>query len=130
MLVDGVSAILLISPDARALVEFYQKAFDLAFEEERHEGVPVHYGCSIGDVHIAIHSAEAWGGVERSEKPSVGIALSAQDLDGIAERLSAVGLEVTGPSDHGFGSVLSFRDPDGNRVSVVREYAEDDPGSD
>ncbi len=125
MLVDGVTAILLISPQPQALVEFYISAFDLAFEEEAHEGGPLHYGCPIGDVHLAIHSAEEWGDAGAPGNQTAVIAFSAWDLEGIAERVTARGVEVKGPSDHGFGMVLSFRDPDGNRISVIREYDED-----
>jgi hypothetical protein len=35
--------------------------------------------------------------------------------------LSARGIKVTGPTDHGFGHILNFRDLDGNSVSVL-EY--------
>jgi hypothetical protein len=33
-------------------------------------------------------------------------------------------VKVAGPDDHGFGRILSFRDPDGNSVSVI-EYGQD-----
>ena len=42
MLIDRVTAILLISPDARALADFYRHVLDLPLEDEEHPGVPLH----------------------------------------------------------------------------------------
>jgi catechol-2,3-dioxygenase len=46
----------------------------------------------------------------------------------VAERLAASGVDVKGPTDHGFGLVVSFRDPDGNFVEVLEEYEEQGSG--
>ena len=122
MLIDDVTAILLISPNAKKLCEFYRAALGLPLEEEVHDGMPLHYGSSLGDVHFAIHSAEGgWPGVPTRNAQSPVIAFSTSDLKAVAKRLSANGVEVTGPTDHGFAQVISFRDPDGNHVSIL-EY--------
>jgi catechol-2,3-dioxygenase len=42
-------------------------------------------------------------------------------LKPLVKRLAAHGVKVTGPTDHGFADVISFRDPDGNFISVL-EY--------
>jgi len=121
-LVDDVTAILLISPDARRLCEFYRATLGLPLEEEVHDGMPLHYGYALGDVQFAIHSADSgWPGVPTRNAQSPVIGFSTSDLKAVVERLSARGVEVTGPSDHGFGRIASFRDPDGNHVSVL-EY--------
>jgi catechol 2,3-dioxygenase-like lactoylglutathione lyase family enzyme len=39
MLIDGVSAILLISPNAKELARFYSDVLGLPLEDEVHEGV-------------------------------------------------------------------------------------------
>src|SRR5688500_14257109 len=62
MLIDDVTAILLISPNAKKLCEFYRATLGLPLEEEIHDGMPLHYGYSLGDVHFAIHNAEGWPG--------------------------------------------------------------------
>jgi catechol-2,3-dioxygenase len=49
------------------------------------------------------------------------IGFSTSDLKAVAKRVSAKGVKVTGPTDHGFAQAISFRDPDGNFVSVY-EY--------
>jgi catechol-2,3-dioxygenase len=121
MLVDDVTAILLISPNAKKLCEFYKATLGLPLEEEVHDGIRLHYGYSLGDVHFAIHSADDWPGVPTQNAQSPVITFSSSNLKAVAKRLSAKGVEVTGPTDHGFGQVVSFRDPDGNSVSVI-EY--------
>jgi len=122
MLIDDVTAILLISPDAKKLCEFYRATLALPLEEELHDGMPLHYGYSLGDVHFAIHAADSgWPGVPTRNARSPVITFSTSDLKGVAKRLSANGIKVTGPTDHGFGLVISFHDPDGNFVSIV-EY--------
>ncbi|MCI0638601.1 MAG: VOC family protein [Gemmataceae bacterium] len=126
MLIDEVTAILLISPNAKKLCEFYRATLGLPLEEEVHDGIPLHYGYSLGDVHFAIHSASGgWPGVPPQDARSPIITFSTSDLKSVVERLFARGVEVIGPADHGFGQVASFRDPDGNLVSVLeygREY--------
>jgi catechol-2,3-dioxygenase len=123
-LIDDVTAILLISPNAKKLCEFYKTTLGLPLEEERHGGPP-HYGYSLGDVHFAIHSAdEGWPGVRTRNSQSPVISFSTSELKAVHEQLSATGVKVTGPSDHGFGHVVSFRDPDGNHVMVI-EYSEE-----
>jgi catechol-2,3-dioxygenase len=121
-LVDDVTAILLISPNAKKLGEFYRATLGLPLEEEVHDGMPLHYGCSLGDVHFAIHSADGgWPGVPTQNAQSPVIIFSTSHLKAVVRRLSAQGVKVTGPTDHGFAQGISFRDPDGNLVSVL-EY--------
>ena len=122
MLIDDVTAILLISPNAKELYEFYKATLGLPLEEEVHNGMPLHYGCSLGDVHFAIHSADSgWPGVPSRNSQSPIISFSTSDLKAVAKRLSANGVKATGPTDHGFAQVISFRDPDGNHITIL-EY--------
>ena len=101
------------------------RSLGLPLEEESHDDMPLHYGCSLGDVHLAIHSADRnWPG-DRSRKPqSPVISFSTSDLKAVMKRLLANGVKVQGPADHGFARVLSFRDPDGNHVAIL-EYGRD-----
>jgi catechol-2,3-dioxygenase len=124
MLIDGVTAVLLISPDAKALADFYRNVLDVPLEDEEHEGVPLHYGCDLGGVHLAIHPNKGWPGVPTRNAQSPAIVFGTSNVKAISERVTASGIETTGPSDHGFGLVVSFRDPDGNVVEVLEVYEE------
>jgi catechol-2,3-dioxygenase len=122
MLIDDVTAVLLVSTNAKKLCEFYRATLGLPLEEEVHDGMPLHHGCDLGDVHFAIHTAGGdWPGVATHNAQSPIITFSTSDLKAVTERLSARGVKVTGPTDHGFALGVSFRDPDGNLVSVL-EY--------
>jgi len=84
-----------------------------------HEDVPLHDACDLGGVHFAIHPAEGWPGVPTRDAQSPVIALRTPDARSVAQRLSAGGIQATGPYDHGFAQVVSFRDPDGNHVEIL-----------
>ena len=119
MLISGVGAVLLLSPDAKALAEFYVSALGLPLVEEVHDEVPVHYACDLGSVHFAIHPADGWPGTPTLDSQSPVIALNTLDAGAVADSLRAAGIDASGPIDHGFACVVSFRDPDGNHIEVL-----------
>ena len=121
-MIERVTAILLISPDARALADFYRNALELPLEDEEHPGIPLHYGCDVSGVHLAIHSSAGFAGVPARDAQSPVMVLGTSSVRAVAERLSARGVQTTGPTDHGFGLIVSFRDPDGNLVEILEEY--------
>src|SRR5262245_58712164 len=122
LVIDRVTAILLISPDPRALADFYRNALGLLLEDEEHPGVPLHYGCDVGGVHLAIHSSAGFVGVPARDAQSPVVVLGTSSVRAVAARLSANGVQITGPTDHGFGLIVSFRDLDGSLVEVLEEY--------
>ena len=121
-MIERVTAILLISPDARALADFYRNALALPLEDEEHPGVPLHYGCDVGGVHLAIHDSAGFTGVPTRDAQSPVMVLGTSNVTAITERLAAYGVHSVGPTDHGFGLIVSFRDPDGNLVEILEEY--------
>jgi catechol 2,3-dioxygenase-like lactoylglutathione lyase family enzyme len=121
-LIERVTAILLISRDARALANFYRNALELPLEDEEHPGVPLHFGCDVGGVHLAIHPSTGFTGVPARDAQSPVMVLGTSNVKAVAERLSANGVQTVGPTDHGFGLIVSFRDPDGNLVEILEEY--------
>jgi catechol-2,3-dioxygenase len=123
-MITGVDAILLISADAKALSAFYSDQLGLPMAEETHEGIPLHYACDIGNVHLAIHPADGWPGVAVDDARSPVIVLQTDDAEAVAARVAATGIDVAGPRDHGFALVASFRDPDGNLIELLQPNPE------
>ena len=121
---DGKAAESVGHASGRRIVELLGKNAAELFrplEEEDHDGMPLHYGYALGAVQFAIHNANGWPGVPTKNAQSPNIAFSTSNLKAVAARLSSHGIKVTGPTDHGFAKAISFRDPDGNFVSVF-EY--------
>jgi len=50
------------------------------------------------------------------------MVLGTSSVRDVAGRLAANGVQTIGPTDHGFGFIVPFRDPDGNLVEVLEEY--------
>lgn len=119
MSIDSVGALLLVGDDAEHLADFYRRVLGLQLEEERHDGVPLHFGCEIDGVHFAIHPSDDWPGQKELGGQSPVIVLYTSDVHAIHERLVASGVSATPPFDHGFAVLTAFRDPDGNNVQVM-----------
>jgi len=119
-MISKVGAVLIISADAAALADFYRDALGLPLQDEVHEGVPLHYGCEIGDIHLAIHDAAHWKPADETGAGGMRVAFEIDDAAAVAAHLRARGVECTGPSDHGFALTLSLRDPDGNHVELLQ----------
>ncbi len=120
MTVSSVYALLLISDDAESLATFYRDVVGLPITEERHDGIPLHYGCDLGPVHFAIHPSQDWPGEARRDGQSPVVAFATDDVDAAYERLRTAGVEATPPFDHGFALLTAFEDPDGNNVQILR----------
>jgi predicted enzyme related to lactoylglutathione lyase len=117
--IDSVGAVLLISDDAAMLAGFYRDALGFPLEDEIHEGVPLHYGCEVGGVHLAIHPSGDWPGERTPNGQSPVIVFHTRDVRAVYERLVAHGVAATPPFDHGFATLTAFQDPDGNNIQVM-----------
>jgi predicted enzyme related to lactoylglutathione lyase len=120
VVVDSVGALLLISDDAERLAAFYRDSLGLSFEEEMHEGVPLHYGCEISGVHFAIHPSADWPGDRTPNAQSPVLVFYTCDVESAYRRLTDNGVQATPPFDHGFATLTAFRDPDGNNIQVMQ----------
>ena len=47
------------------------------------------------------------------------VVFYASDVEVTYQRLVAQGVQATPPFDHGFATLVAFRDPDGNNIQVM-----------
>lgn len=120
MPIHAVGAILLISDRPADLAAFYRDTVGLPIKEERHDDIPLHYGCEIGDTHFAIHPSADWPGQPAPNAQSPVIVFHTDDVVATYERLVAGGVAATPPFDHGFATLTAFRDPDGHSVQIMK----------
>jgi len=119
MSVKSICGAILVSRDAEALARFYSDALGLSFEREEHGGLAPHWGVDIGTVHFGIHPPENFAR-SSSGQASVVLTFDVASLPECQARLEKLGAEcVQPPHDEGFGTVASFRDPDGNQFELV-----------
>ncbi len=116
-----LSAILLISEDPARLARFYRDGLGVPLEEEQHGDTALHWGCTLGDVHFAIHPVGNFPGAPEPGVGAVRLAFTVFDLDAYVAALSARGVELLdGPEDRGWCRMAVVCDPDGNTIELTQ----------
>lgn len=109
-MIDGISATWLPVSDMERAVAFYRD--DLGLKVVEHDGDWTEV--SAGDQRIGLNARETPSG----EGGAV-IAFSVDDLDATVAQLRERGVTFTGEiSEHPWGRVAPFSDPDGNDLQV------------
>jgi len=117
--IEFLSAVLVVSTDPKRLADFYRDVVGIPLEDERHGGSLPHWGCTLGDIHFAIHPVETFPD-RRSGVGSVKLAFTVFDIDALARRLEASGVSlVYAPRDTGFFRSTAIQDPDGNLIEFT-----------
>lgn len=90
--------------------EWYQRLFDRAPDARPMAG--------LLEWHLVEgFGVQVWSEPERAGRSTV--VLEVSDLDGVAERLTAAGIDHAGPEPGGGVRILPLTDPDGNRVVLT-----------
>ena len=114
--IEFLSGVLLVSQDAKRLADFYRDVVRVPLEEERHGETAPHWGCTLGDIHFAVHPVEDFPD-RQSGVGSVKLAFTVFDMEALVEHLESVGVPLLHPpQDQGFFVSTAIRDPDGNFV--------------
>ncbi len=79
MSIESFAGVILISPFAERLRDFYADVLQLPLEDEVHEGVPLHYACDLDACHFAIHPADGWPGVATANAQSPVVLFNTDD---------------------------------------------------
>ena len=119
--IEFFSGVLLLSREAARLARFYRDVLGVLLEEEHHDDLLPHWGCTMGDVHFAVHPVEDFPESPATGVGAVKLAFTVFDLDSMLARLRGHGIEILyEPRDVGFGRIAAFHDPDGNLVELTQ----------
>ncbi len=111
-MIEGIAAVWLPVTDMDRAVEFYGDTLGLEIEEHDHDWTMV----VAGHVRIGLNG-------HPEEVPGEGGAVIAfavsDEIEDAVEQLAADGVEIAGGvSEHPWGKVATFRDPDGNELQL------------
>jgi predicted enzyme related to lactoylglutathione lyase len=118
--IEFLSAVLIVSENPKRLAEFYRDVVGIALESEEHGASLPHWGCTLGDVHFAIHPVATF-----PDRPtgvgSVKLAFTVFDIRALVQRLEEAGVPLLYPPwDTGFFWSTAIRDPDGNFIEFTQ----------
>jgi predicted enzyme related to lactoylglutathione lyase len=117
--IEFLSAVLIVSENPSRLADFYRNVVGLELKDESHGGSLPHYGCTLGDMHFAIHPVETFP--DRCHGVgAVKLAFTVFDIKALVERLAKQGIEVLYPPHNtGFFWSTAINDPDGNFIEFT-----------
>jgi predicted enzyme related to lactoylglutathione lyase len=118
--IEFLSAVLLVSRDAARLASFYREVLGVPLVEEQHDDTLPHWGCTLGDLHFAIHPVEDYPEDPTTGVGAIKLAFAVFDIDAAAAKLEERGVDlVYAPKDLGWCKMTAIRDPDGNYIELT-----------
>jgi hypothetical protein len=114
------SGILMVSKNPKRLADFYRDVLNVSLKEEQHGETLPHWGCTLGDIHFAIHPVEDFPD-HKSGVGAVKMAFTIFDIQSLCERLQRKDVKLLYPiKDTGFFLSTAILDPDGNFVEFTQ----------
>jgi catechol 2,3-dioxygenase-like lactoylglutathione lyase family enzyme len=118
--IEFLSGVLLVSKDPKRLAAFYRDVIGVPLQDERHGDALPHWGCTLGEIHFAIHPVETFAD-KRSGIGAVKLAFTVFDIQALVRRLGEAGVPLAyPPSDTGFFWSTAIEDPDGNLIEFAQ----------
>ncbi len=118
--IEFLSAVLLVSKDAKRLADFYRDIVGVPLGYEVHGDTDKHYGCELGDLHFAIHPTTNFEGAG-SGVGSVKLAFTVFNMDAFVQKVESKGIKLAyRPKNTGFALMTAFNDPDGNYIEFTQ----------
>jgi predicted enzyme related to lactoylglutathione lyase len=117
---EFLSAVLIVSEHPAELAAFYRDVVGIPLKGESHGDSLPHFGCTLGDLHFAIHPVETFPD-RRQGVGAVKLAFTVFDIHALVERLEKKGVKVIyPPRDTGFFWSTAINDPDGNFIEFTQ----------
>ena len=125
-MVRELKSVVMTSERPEALAAFYREILFLPFEKEQHKGTEPHWACQFGAQHFAIHHPRGFWLPSVGQEPATATFLSftIESLEPFVAHLERAGVEVLARTQIGPMQFVSFRDPDGRRVSCGTPWPE------
>jgi predicted enzyme related to lactoylglutathione lyase len=118
--IEFFSAIIIVSENPARLASFYREVVGIPLLDEAHGQSLPHYGCTLGDLHFAIHPVETFPD-RRHGVGAVKLAFNVFDIKKLAARLVDSGVKLLYPPlDTGFFVSTAINDPDGNFIEFTQ----------
>lgn len=118
--IEFLSAVLIVSENPRRLADFYRDVVGIPLEAEEHGASLPHWGCTLGDIHFAIHPVATFPD-RRSGVGSVKLAFTVFDIQALVHRLEDKRVSLLyPPHDTGFFWSTAIQDPDGNLIEFTQ----------
>jgi predicted enzyme related to lactoylglutathione lyase len=118
--IEFLSGVLVVSKDPKRLASFYRDVIGMELEDEEHEGALPHWGCTLGDIHFAIHPIEDFPD-KQSGVGSTKLAFTIFDVRAFVKRVEASGVKLICPiKNTGFFLSAMIQDPDGNLLEFTQ----------
>jgi hypothetical protein len=96
-MVERVSAVLMVSRDAGNPANFYRGVLEIPLRDEQHDDTALHCGCTLGDMHSAVHPVENWSEAPATGAGGVRIAFRTRDAEAAAATLRSKGIRFAAP---------------------------------
>src|ERR1700716_1737825 len=117
--IEFLSGVLVVSADPARLSDFYRESLGIPLKREEHEGTLPHWGCTLGDIHFAIHPIEDFPD-SRAAVGAVKLAFTVFDLSSVVAELAQKDVQlVRPPEDTGYFLSAMLYDPDGNLIELT-----------
>ena len=118
--IEFLSAVLIVSENPRRLADFYRDVVGIPLVAEEHGNSLPHWGCTLGDIHFAIHPVATFPD-RRSGVGSVKLAFTVFDIQALVRRLDSKGVSLLyPPRETGFFWSTAIQDPDGNLIEFTQ----------
>src|SRR5262245_15498181 len=110
--IEFLSAVLLVSKDPARLAQFYRDTIGIPLKEEHHGDTLPHWGCTLGDLHFAIHPIEDFPD-RLAGVGAIKLAFTVFDMEALVKRLEKAGVRLLyPPKDKGYFLSTAIQDPD------------------
>ena len=118
--IEFLSAVLVVSENPERLADFYRDVVGIPLAAEHHGAALPHWGCTLGDIHFAIHPVATFPD-RRSGVGAVKLAFTVFDIHALVRRLESKRISLLyPPRDTGFFWSTAILDPDGNLIEFTQ----------